>query len=81
MIVQKTIRAKIIGLTNIKEQLLSQEYNNWQSIIQSLHTNNPNCIDIYEQTNLYSATKQQALRFCRKLKKDNQPMIIRVLLS
>lgn len=74
---QKTIKAKIIGLTKIKEQLLSREYNNWQMLIKSLYTNNPNCIDFYKEVGLHSATKQQALRFCRKLKLKNQPMIIR----
>jgi len=78
MHVQKTIKAKIFALTKTKELLLSREYNNWQALIKSLCTNNPNCIDTYSEIELYSATKQQALRYCRKLKpKPNQPMIIR----
>jgi len=77
MILQKTIKARIIGLTKSKEQALNKEYNNWQTLIQSLNTNNPNCIQTYQNTEIYSATKQQALRYCRKLKSKNQPLIIR----
>jgi len=78
MKLQKTIKARIIGLTKNKEQSLEKEYTNWQMLIQSLYTNEPNCIDFYDEVKLYSATKQQALRYSRKLKpKESQPLIIR----
>jgi putative transposase len=66
MQIQKTIRAKIIGLTNTKEKLISEEYKNFQLALKG--------IDV----NLYSATKQQALRYGRKFKNHKEyPLIIR----
>jgi putative transposase len=80
MLLQKTIKAKITNLTATKERLLEQEYSNYQILIHSIITNEPNCIETYSSINLYSATKQQALRFSKKHKpKPNRkhPMIIR----
>jgi putative transposase len=72
MLVQKTIRAKIFGLTNIKEEKLSREYLNFQKALKG------------EDTDLYSATKQQAERARRKILKnggkqihENHPVVIR----
>jgi len=62
MKLQKTIKAKIFGLTKIKEVLLRQEYENFQSFV---HGN--------KDVSLYSATKQQADRFNRKLGRHLKP--------
>ena len=70
MKLQKTIKAKIIGLTSLKENLLRQEYDNWQL-----------CLQGGKSIDLYLATQQQADRFLKKLgkeKKDREyPMILR----
>ena len=63
----KTIRAKIVHLTKIKEKLLSQEYENLQKF---LHGDN--------SVKLYSANKQQAKRFYKKVKTNKEyPLSIR----
>lgn len=68
MIIQKTIKSKIINLTNRKLTLLKKEYNNFQ---ESLHGN---------IMPLYSATQQQAERLLDKIKKPKHkhyPLILR----
>ena len=63
----KTIKAKIIHLTKIKEKLLFQEYENLQKF---LHGNN--------SVKLYSANKQQAKRYYKKIGlKKEYPLSIR----
>jgi hypothetical protein len=79
MKIQKTVKAKIFDLTNRKEKLLNEEYNNWQQLIQSLNTNNPNCLDFYKDVNLYSATKQQCLRLIKRLGKRIKELMFCVL--
>ena len=68
---RKTIKAKILELRKGKEELLTQEYENWQRYLRG-----------DKSVKLYSATKQQAERFLRKLKgkiKPNKeyPLILR----
>jgi len=53
---KKTIRAKIICLTKGKQRLLEDEYSNLQRLLHG------------EDTKLYSANKQQALRYYKKIK-------------
>ena len=69
MQIQKTIKAKIIGLTNTKREKIEREYSNFQSALKG------------EDVELYSATKQQAERLLWKLRKSKhfgeQPLIIR----
>lgn len=69
MKLQKTIRAKIFGLTKVKEVLLREEYDNFQAVLRGF------------DVPLYSATKQQAQRLLRrlkrKLKRKEYPMILR----
>lgn len=68
-LVKKCYHCKIVGLTNTKEHLLalSQEYENLQHYLQTR-----------EDKGLYSANKQQANRFYKKIKKDKQyPISIR----
>lgn len=81
MKVRKTIKAKIFALTNRKKELLNKEYGNWQQLVKSLSTNSPNCIDFYQDIELYSATKQHALRLIKKLgnriKNKEYPMVLR----
>jgi putative transposase len=70
MQIQKTIRAKVIGLTNIKREKLSNEYRNFNEYLKGK-----------KEVDLYSATKQQADRLLWKLRKaknfKKQPLIIR----
>lgn len=80
MYLQKTIKAKVYNPTQAKHDLLSQEYINYQTLFSSLITNRPNCIDTYKEIELYSATKQQALRFAKRFRPrpdKEQPLIIR----
>lgn len=72
MLVQKTVRAKIFELTKIKEKKLSGEYRNFQLALRG------------KETDLYSATKQQAERVRRRILRnggkqihDNHPVILR----
>lgn len=69
MLIKKTIKAKIIGLTKLKENKIRREYTNFQLWVNNL--------DFFADE-LYSATKQQAERLLLKTKpKRKQPLIIR----
>jgi putative transposase len=59
MILKKTIRVKIFGLTAKKEALLLEEYNNWQSRLRG-----------DKEKPLIAATKQQADRLLKSLGKN-----------
>jgi len=75
MKLQKTIQAKIIGLTNTKREKLESEYSNFQDILQ---LQNLEFLPIYKKLKLYSATKQQAERLAKRTNpKKEQPLIIR----
>ncbi len=66
MIVKKTIKAKIVGLTNIKKGQLEVEYNNIQKLLKG------------EKAELHSANRQQALRFYKRVKPNKEyPLSIR----
>jgi putative transposase len=72
MLVQKTIKAKIHSLTKIKAKRISREYQNFQLALRG------------DRVELYSATKQQAERYARKIKRNggkqiaqNHPLVIR----
>lgn len=68
MLVQKTIKARVIELTRRKQELLKKEYGGFQDVLHG------------EEANLYSATKQQAERFLRKIKPPKPrpyPLILR----
>jgi len=66
MKVKKTVKAKIVYLTKIKRQLLEEEYENLQRFLHG------------EDVELYSANKQQAKRFYKKIKPDREyPLSIR----
>jgi putative transposase len=74
LIAKKTIKAKVLELRRGKESLLIKEYQNWQRYIHGDRS-----------AELYSATKQQAEKFIRRLQKQNggtlkdkeYPMILR----
>lgn len=71
MKLQKTIKAKIFGLTTTKDALLRQEYDNWLFYLNG-----------HKEVPLYSATKQQADRLLKQLKKrfkkgKEYPVILR----
>lgn len=69
MKLQKTIKAKIFALTKTKEAILQEEYDNFQAVLNGF------------DAPLYSATKQQAQRLLRKMKRKPKqktyPMILR----
>jgi len=68
MLIQKTIKAKVIDPTNRKLELLEKEYQGFQDIL---------CGD---GADLYSATRQQAERFLKKIKRPKHrhyPLILR----
>lgn len=63
---KKTIKAKIVHLTRVKQQLLDEEYASLQRLLQG------------EDAELYSANKQQAKRFYKKVKANKEyPLSIR----
>ena len=67
MKVRKIIKCKIVNLTKVKRELLTQEYENLQKF---LHGDN--------SVKLYSANKQQARRFYKKVKPNKEyPLSIR----
>jgi len=70
VLVQKTVRAKVFGLTRRKEALLKREYKNWQVYLQGSR-----------EVELYSATQQQADRLLKRLgkrkKSKTYPMVLR----
>ena len=57
----KVIKAKIVHLTKIKEKLLSEEYENLQKFLQGDNS-----------VKLYSANKQQARRYYKKIKQNKE---------
>lgn len=66
MILQKTVNAKMFGLTRIKESKIRLEYANFQKALKG------------ENVSLYSATKQQAERRKKKWNGDcDYPLVIR----
>jgi len=65
--VQKVIRAKVVGLTNVKRQILNHEYEGLQRFLWG----DPS-------VELYSANKQQAERFYKCIKPEREyPLSIR----
>lgn len=67
MKVQKVVKAKVVGLTRIKRQILDHEYEGLQRFLQG----DPNI-------ELYSANKQQARRFYKRIKPEREyPLSIR----
>lgn len=68
MLTQKTIKAKVIDPTNRKAEYLEREYQGFQDILWG------------DDANLYSATRQQAERFLKKIKAPKHrhyPLILR----
>ena len=67
MKIQKVIKCKVVHLTYVKRELLTQEYGNLQRF---LHGDS--------SVRLYSANKQQAKRYYKKIKPDREyPLSIR----
>ncbi|HID60404.1 MAG TPA: transposase [Hadesarchaea archaeon] len=67
MQVQKVIKAKAVWLTKIKRQVLDHEYEGLQQFLRG-----------YPSVELYSANKQQAKRFYKRIKLDREyPLSIR----
>ncbi|MEX2719875.1 MAG: RNA-guided endonuclease InsQ/TnpB family protein [Candidatus Wukongarchaeota archaeon] len=66
MKIKKTIKTKIVYLTKVKQRLLEEEYYNLQRFLHG------------EKVKLYSANKQQAKRFYKKIKPNKEyPISIR----
>ena len=77
MKVHKVIKCKITALTTIKTDQLEYEYNNLQELLQ-LERQGLDFLPIYDKIPLYSASRQQALRFYRKIKEGKEyPISIR----
>jgi hypothetical protein len=67
MKVQKTIKAKVVGLTSIKRKILDYEYDGLQRFLRG-----------DTSVELYSANKQQAQRFYKRIKAEREyPLSIR----
>jgi len=67
MEVQKVVKAKVVGLTNIKRQILDYEYEGLQRFLRG----NPS-------VELYSANKQQVERFYQRVNPEREyPLPIR----
>lgn len=65
--IRKVIKCGIVHLTKIKYELLNQEYDNLQRFLHGDDT-----------VRLYSANKQQALRYYKKIKPEKEyPLSIR----
>ena len=63
---RKTIKAKIVYMTKVKQQLLDEEYENLQQFLKG------------RDTKLHSANKQQAKRFYKRIKPNKEyPLSIR----
>ncbi len=58
MKIQKTIKCGIVGLTRIKEKLIREEYENLQKFLRG-----------DRNVRLYSANRQQALRYYKETSK------------
>ncbi|MEM3882170.1 MAG: hypothetical protein QXO23_02105 [Candidatus Methanomethyliaceae archaeon] len=58
-----TIQAGVVGLTRRKKELLDREYSNLQRFLKGDKT-----------IPLYSANKQQALRYYRRVKHKEYPL-------
>ena len=61
-----TVQAGIVGLTRRKKEILDREYSNLQRFLKGDKT-----------VPLYSANKQQALRYYRKVKRKEYPLSLR----
>ncbi len=67
MQVQKVVKAKVAGLTNVKRRILDHEYDGLQRFLQG-----------DSSVELYSANRQQAKRFYRRVKPEREyPLSIR----
>ena len=64
--VQKVIKCGVVGLTDSKRNILNREYDNLQIFLKN-----------GEDKGLYSANKQQALRFYKKIKQKEYPISLR----
>jgi putative transposase len=77
----KTITGKLSNLTTAKQKALDFEYNNLQSFLQKFKEAQEFGDEEYflenDKTKLYSANKQQALRFYKKKKLKAYPLSIR----
>ena len=69
--IQKVIKCKITSLTNIKQKQLQDEYSNLQNLLQ-LESEGLDFLPIYQNIQLHSANKQQALRFYKKINKNKE---------
>ena len=56
MLAEKTIKAKVVAPTNRKKELMEKEYQCFQDALYG------------NDANLYSATRQQAERFLKRIK-------------
>ena len=68
---QKIIKCKITDMANIKKKQLQKEHSNLQTFLQ-LEKEGLDFLPIYQNIQLHSANKQQALRFYKRINKDKE---------
>ena len=68
---QKIIKCKITDMANIKKKQLQKEHSNLQTFLQ-LEKEELDFLPIYQNIQLHSANKQQALRFYKRINKDKE---------
>lgn len=71
MQIQKVVKCKVVGLTNIKQQCIETEHKNLQSLLQ-MESQGVDFLPIYQSIQLHSANKQQALRFYKRINPDHE---------
>lgn len=71
-----TVQCGVVKLTKFKQNILDREYNNIQNAIQ-LNSNDLEELPIFENLKLYSANKQQAIRYFKKYKSKEYPISLR----
>lgn len=78
MQVQKTIKSKIVGLTNRKKEALEKEYHRLQDLLE-LERKGLDFLPLYDKikSELYSANVQQALRYYKNRNDREYPISMR----
>lgn len=78
MQVKKTIKSKIVGLTNKKEKALEEEYRRLQDLLE-LKRKGLDFLPLYDEikSRMYSANVQQALRYYENPTEEEYPISVR----
>jgi len=71
-----TIQCGVVRLTKLKQKALDREYNNIQDAVQ-LSSNDLEDSALFKNLKLYSANKQQAIRYFKKYNSKEYPISLR----